>query len=788
MNERARNSRNNRFMNNKFYKKNFESNILKSAIDKDDTQSLIKLLQQGFSPNASIISGNKNEYILNYAITGNHTEIVDILLNSGANPNLKSPNSESFQISNGITEYNNSKLKPLAYFGKAAEYINFEIKEPTPLMMALNRDKSNDTDLSASIKQTEEIVSNLLKHGAKVDEKDPTYGLTPLHFAANLCQPNLIQKLIDKGANVSAQAITEGFPQTANYRRSSITPLLLATNKNKVEDSSNCIDILCKNGADISQYHLKARYFSEMISLYNNVNPKKSEEILFDVLDKDYKRMEHGNVNKVVDLYLSGKQHGEKPIEKCVELLLNKKFPQHDLFNDVKYLAHINSWSGPMPVQFNYDIAGKKEDTHLIEEGAGWIMPAQIPKRIKNLLYILDGVNNDKVDCPKIFMESKDVVLKKLKDEIYSQVSTYYTSQHIKYECDLVVPKTNVPQEFLLRVNLQNYITNKWSDIISDLKSGETFTIAGNPKGHSAIVEFKKDDKKTVSRSIYNIGGGSFYKHSATLDGRLFPHTAKNIPAYVFGKTNENPSQKALDYLKTILTSSHFEFRAENTTDRSMLHPELNKVYEGVYSLAKPGIIVNTIDGLKAGKMQLSFNCSSKSNMHGFKNRVQNDRLFKFVKNYEILSIKNNIKIDPAFIRVKELDKDTKNINWHILTGFNSPRYMEQNFFKFFSKRAPELSGNIVNKPGDRIASLIKTMPDKQAMTHYLLGCPTLISMLDKVAKAYNSKDLKELVNEYSTKFEIKATEAVDKKDSGPSLLEKLSKMPQTTGKSLIEM
>jgi ankyrin repeat protein len=771
------------------------------AINEDNNSELLKLINKGLNPNEKIISNSKEISLLIYAIKQNKPKAVEALLLGGANSNMENSGKESFTIRNGITEYNSKKSDPAFYLRPNKEDIEFEIEQASPLMIALNKKSSSYAQkkewLSDSLEKTQKIVSLLIENGANIEYKDPIYKLTPLHFAANQCEPELVKILLEKGANPNVSAINEGYPLTVLYRRSYITPVLLATNKKEIKNSSECLDILTSYGSDIKCYSSKSRYFSEMTSLLHNVNQKKAEDILFDVLDKDYERISPANINNILETYLQSKHNSDNKSLECVEIILNHKFPKDDLYNDIKYLTHANSWSGPLPVKFTFNLSGNNSESHLIEEGSGWILQTQIPKKIKNLMQIMYGVAHEKINSQKLFDEPKEEVLKKLRSEIIQQANIYYTTLHVKYECDLVTPEKyngvvqgEWPYEKTpdLREKLSNYLTKKWADRIHKLNIGESFAISANPKGHSVILDFKKDTQNTLTRNLYNVGGASFYKHPCSLDGRLFPHSVKNIPAESFDSTNSTENyQKGLDYLKTILTTSHYSFRAENTLDKRMLHPELNKVYEGVFNLGKANEVVITLDKLIPSKTQLTTNCSYKSNMVGFRNRIQNDKLYKFTKNFEILSIKNDLQISSKVIRIKELEKDVNNIAWHLLDGANSPKFLEYNLFKFFSKRAPEVSKELANKPGDRIASLISNMYDKEAMEFYINGCPSLINILDKVAKEYKSKYLYNLISEYCGKYEI-SSKHQSERISSIDLLEKLNKESKSTVRSLVNL
>src|SRR5262245_5060151 len=95
----------------------------------------------------------------------------------------------------------------------------------------------------------------LVKHGAKVDAREKWGGQTALMWASARRQPQMMQFLISKGADVNARSIDRDYQRhvTAEGRPKSLdsggfTPLLYAAREN----CRACVDVLLRNKADIN--------------------------------------------------------------------------------------------------------------------------------------------------------------------------------------------------------------------------------------------------------------------------------------------------------------------------------------------------------------------------------------------------------------------------------------------------------------------------------------------------------------------------------------------------------
>ncbi len=121
-----------------------------------------------------------------------------------------------------------------------------------------NADSPNPDGMTAlqAVARTGNVAAArlLLDHGATVDAKEKWGGQTALMWASARRHPEMMQLLIDRGADVNASSIDRNYQRhvTAEGRPKSLdsggfTPLLYAAREN----CAACVDVLLENKADI---------------------------------------------------------------------------------------------------------------------------------------------------------------------------------------------------------------------------------------------------------------------------------------------------------------------------------------------------------------------------------------------------------------------------------------------------------------------------------------------------------------------------------------------------------
>ena len=135
---------------------------------------------------------------LNTAIEQKHPDVAKVLLLRGANPNL-------------ATRTGQTPMHTAAIAGDI---------ETMRLLLDHNAGlhplETAGTPLSAAVQQHRvEAVKFLLQRGAKPDVAPPQNGMTSLHWAATLGQPDIVKLLLDAGANVDADSSWQGTPLNA---------------------------------------------------------------------------------------------------------------------------------------------------------------------------------------------------------------------------------------------------------------------------------------------------------------------------------------------------------------------------------------------------------------------------------------------------------------------------------------------------------------------------------------------------------------------------------------------
>src|SRR6185369_2730989 len=202
-----------------------------SAVEKCDVETVTRLIRNGASIESKDDEGNT---LLKYAIEKKCESLVDLLLASRANANAPAIDGRTpfmSAVSSGSVEL----VQRLIAGGSD---VNFKDKFRQPALFYANDlamvkilvEAGAEVNVADHIKMTplihavmgcdEELIDYLLDHGADVKARN-SIGVTPLHAA--LCgNPGVIQSLVSAGANINAQdnegltplMRTMGYPDT----------------------------------------------------------------------------------------------------------------------------------------------------------------------------------------------------------------------------------------------------------------------------------------------------------------------------------------------------------------------------------------------------------------------------------------------------------------------------------------------------------------------------------------------------------------------------------------------
>jgi ankyrin repeat protein len=187
---------------------------------KGDLPTAQKLLAKGADVNTKDDHGRT---ALQYAAAGGYTEIVELLLNNGADVNVPTNfpiidgtygTALNFAAAGGHTRIAELLLNKLGDVARKDQYINSAL-------------------YYATINGHIDIVKILLSNGAYVNNQEENGG-TPLYYAAYYGHPELVRFLLSQGANVKARDF-EG-----------ITSCMFAS----LFDYSEIVDLLISHGAD----------------------------------------------------------------------------------------------------------------------------------------------------------------------------------------------------------------------------------------------------------------------------------------------------------------------------------------------------------------------------------------------------------------------------------------------------------------------------------------------------------------------------------------------------------
>ena len=520
-------------------------------------------------------------------------------------------------------------------------------------------------------------LKQLLDAGVNVDAPGG-FGDTPLILASKKGNLKAFEVLLERGANVNA---IDNYKQSSLYY--AVTKFSLISMYNRNDDYSDIAAILIKKGAENSPIRVDPGFFLKTIKTLS----LKHEDMACDFLKKEFHRESfHSNpdyIKKHIQDYLSSPPSKES-LTKILDKLINVDFKYENKLEAIRHLSHLNSWTGEI-VDYDYQI-----------EAEGWLMNRYPPLKVKTLLQSLRKVNDGSVDSKSLFQEPKERIQNKLISEIGSQLSTYYSQINQETIRDLEHPK--------MRETALDEEARKLCQKISQLSPGQEFAIASGFPGHAIYIGFRKSVDGSLSRLVYNLGGGIKDKHVFSSTGRVYPDVIKGIPPSSF----QGPNSVGSQYIKGIIEAK-----------LGLQKEYLPFIYDNGTRLGGERILEGFIQ--PSQKRQLAGNCVLKNNNAALRNRLRNDKLFKWLKQEEIKVAYRVSDIGSMEFGSKERAKDVLSLNY-IVKEFQrtrNPLSASENFNLFFRKRL-DLSNKNPENPFTELSDFLQTNQKSSKLKDWL--------------------------------------------------------------------
>lgn len=214
------------------------------AIQNNDIEKIKLLIKNNYDINKDLYEGDT---ALMHAIGMGNEKIIDLLLDAGANVNVKNENGlTALHLAAASLSYGDFKLGHriiLELIKKGAD-INAKANDGETIVHKLLTElyyKAAE-DYKERLQETIKIINELVALGFDINAKD-NEGKTPLHMAASVGEPELIEKIINLGANINAED---------NY---GFTPIH-QMDFNGTEEELDSIDIFIKYGYDINRENI----------------------------------------------------------------------------------------------------------------------------------------------------------------------------------------------------------------------------------------------------------------------------------------------------------------------------------------------------------------------------------------------------------------------------------------------------------------------------------------------------------------------------------------------------
>jgi ankyrin repeat protein len=684
------------------------------TIKTHDILGLKKLLEKGLDPN----SKNKHgKTLLHLAIEKNNPSMVNILLTHGASQNGLSPSRCSFSY----------------YDLTCSELRIHELNNLPPLLYTLALQVPSD---SKTMKNTHDITALLLQKGGDVNFSEPQYGLTAMHFGARIGNPHILQKLINFNANVNAIAFNNHVHDHDEFFHN-VTPLYVSANniadpQIPLTDNCSCVKKIVKNGGDPE---LNLNNKSDMVNILFAVSltlPDLAEKMMRAQIRRDFAKLDKQRIDKLVNEFMKEDSISDATLNQYSDAILNTYTDQQTHENSAIYFTHLNSWLD--------HISTKDSSQYSLTHSEGWFHEIHLPKKTKNLLLAIRNIQNSKLDCKENFGESKEQVLRKLKDEVWHQASTYFTVKHGYAVSKLIHTLRATPAQLNIAQTIFQKEVYEWCRQINNLKPGEIFSVGGGNLEHAIYMDFQKQKDSNITYRVFNLGGGANF-HPVSLDNRIFPYVIKNIP----GEGFKSYQPKVLNTLGLIINEMGIRHN-EASLQRN--------IYEHI-TKSLGGEALTDTKNLQPMKYQVAGNCTVKNNNFAMANRIGNKKLYKYIKNFELARIQENINVSDRLFKSKELQKDARNLQLMLHFKQNSPIAMEQELFHFLKKRSGMISSQVIDKKGDRLADAIDNLKDPNCLDYYLTSVPHLTNAIYKIANFYKSDKLKKCIVENLNDFTI---------------------------------
>jgi cytohesin len=211
----------------------FGATPLYAAAGNSDPAMVKKLLAAGADANAALLSG---ETPLIEAAGHGNLDTVRALLAAKADPNGKDGKGGQTALMWAVQQGQDPVVEELL---RAGADVNLASKSGfTPLMFAAQR---GDVGAQGDV----DTARILIRAGAKVNEVQPKFGVTPLIIASAMVHPKMVELLLDNGADANVKE-SIGYTSLAWVVRDSHYGIDYA-NKEKIVD---IVKVLLKHGAD----------------------------------------------------------------------------------------------------------------------------------------------------------------------------------------------------------------------------------------------------------------------------------------------------------------------------------------------------------------------------------------------------------------------------------------------------------------------------------------------------------------------------------------------------------